>query len=548
MKATTSNSQPLLWVNHDAKNRKARPHRRVVFSHVQNSFKKWKRQEDAVALRKSSQVPGTRLTDATQPVLIQHGDQNALQLADGLSKEERLHEDRLRTITGRVRPQIILGNGNSDPFQSFAIPIDVRLAELLIYTRDMYLPEIFTHVNAADVKAAVTSAMDETLTFLHDTTTAYAHIAKIAAVMPKESVASELATQIPTFKLKGLASLRKRLMDPKSLQDASTSATMLLFLTAELYEGNLDAAATHGNMIAHVLQTGLIPLNFLFLFSSLYDDTQRACFALSRPAFDVKMWVPQQLGPLGTTIVEKVAYRLVTATCGPIETSIKSSAMRNILAEANYCSAIALLMSKTEDQVNTDNQATFRFGCRRLACIGTIINHYIDSREKMKQRQKSHINVLRNARMEAQICLGLLYLMRREAKMDMFWVKTRFGVFSEHRNILANLQELLQQDDLKFEGKYARVRLFGLFVGAWAAYANESAGVEYAVVEKEWFDSEFAAQAVMMRLWTWNTVENVLKGFHFLNFMQPNGSTFWKTMNPWDTQDGENMPIGDKVS
>lgn len=150
----------------------------------------------------------------------------------------------------------------------------------------------------------------------------------------------------------------------------------------------------------------------------------------------------------------------------------------------------------------------------------------------MKQSKRNYINILRNTRMEAQICLALLYLMRREAKMDMFWVKTRFGVFSEHRNILASLRDLLQQDDLKYDGKYARARLFALFVGAWAAYANTSAGATYALVEKEWFDSEFAAQAVLMSLWSWEAVQNILKGFHFLGFMQPYGSTFWKTMNP----------------
>jgi hypothetical protein len=204
------------------------------------------------------------------------------------SKDRQHYEEGLRTISGRVQPQTILYKGNSDPFQTFAVPIDARLAELLAYTRDMYLPEIFTHVNAPDVGAAVTGAMAETVTFLHDECTVYGHIAKIAAVMPRGSVAPELASQIPSFKVKGLASLRKKLMNPESLLEAKTSASMLLFLTAELYEGNLEAAATHGKMIAHLLQTRAIPLNFSFLFSALHDDTQRAYFALSRPAFDVK--------------------------------------------------------------------------------------------------------------------------------------------------------------------------------------------------------------------------------------------------------------------
>ena len=536
MNVTPLNPQPLLWVNHDAKNRKARPHRRVVFTHVQNSWKKWKRKEDALTLRKSAKLPVATLENAVQSSIIQSrdgdGDEVECQnytLVKISSKDKECPKHELGSIFTGARPQTILRKGNSDPFQAFAIPIDARLADLLAYTRDKYLPEIFTHVNAPDVQAAVVGAFAETITFLHDECTAYGHVVKVAAVMPKGSIAPELASQIPVFKLKGLASLRKKVTNSASLLDARTSASMLLFLTAELYEGNLEATATHARMIAHLLQTQIIPLNFLFLFSALYDDTQRACFALSRPSFDVKTWIPQQLGRLGVTGVEKIASQVVAELCGPVDASIKSSSMRAIIAEANSCSAIALLTSKEKHEI-TDNQATFRFGCRRLACMGSIINHYIDSRERTRQMKSKDPEVVRNARMEAQVCLASLYLMRHEAKMDMFWIKNSFGVFTENRNILASLQDLLQEDDCLDQAIYARARLFALFAGAWAAYANLGSGALHELVGNEWFIAEFAAQALLMRLWSWESVEAVLKGFHFLGLLQPSGSTFYSCM------------------
>ena len=536
MNATPLNPQPLLWVNHDAKNRKARPHRRVVFTHVQSSWKKWKRKEDALALRKSARLPVATLENAVQTRIAQSraGVEDEVEcqnypLVRNSFRDKQPPKHELGSITTQAHPQTILRKGNSDPFQAFAIPIDARLADLLAYTRDKYLPEIFTHVNAPDVQAAVVGAFAETITFLHDECTAYGHIAKVAAVMPKGSMASELASQIPLFKLKGLASLRKKVTNSASLLDAKTSASMLLFLTAELYEGNLEATATHARMIAHLLQTQMIPLNFLFLFSALYDDTQRACFALTRPSFDVKTWLPQQLGPLGVTAVEKMALRITAEMCGPVDASIRSSSMRAIIAEANSCSAIALLTSKDKHE-SSDNQATFHFGCRRLACMGTIINHYIDSRGRIRQMSSKDLEAMRNARMEAQVCLALLYLMRHEAKMDMFWIKNSFGVFTENRNILSSLQDLLQEDEFWDQEVYARARLFALFVGAWAAYASSRGGALHEVVGKEWFNAEFAAQAVLMRLWSWESVEGVLKGFHFLNLLQPSGSTFYSCM------------------
>src|ERR1700744_216955 len=42
-----------LFVNHNAKQMKASAHRKRVFSHVQNKYRNWKRQEDNRALRAS---------------------------------------------------------------------------------------------------------------------------------------------------------------------------------------------------------------------------------------------------------------------------------------------------------------------------------------------------------------------------------------------------------------------------------------------------------------------------------------------------------------
>lgn len=450
----------------------------------------------------------------------------------GITRDQQHHGNDLRAVLVQVHPQTILGKGNSDPFQAFAISIDAPMADLLAYSRFKYLPEIFSHVNAPDVPAAVIRAFAETIEFLHDECTMYPQIAKIAAVMPKGSIAPEILSQIPVFKMKGLALLRKKLTNPDSTMDLRSSASMLLFLTAELYEGNLEAASVHARMIAHFLQTRIIPLNYLFLFSAMYDDTQRASFTLSRPAFDPK-WVQQQLTLLDFTTIERLAGRSIAEACGPVDASITSPSLKAIVTEANHCSAVALLTSKSTAQIYTDNQLTYRFGCRRLACIGTIINRYIDSREIMRRNKRNKLNYLlpEETRLEAQICLALLYLMRREAKMDTFWIGAKFAVFSENCNILLSLKELLQQDEGNVDVGYVRVRLFALFVGAWAAYANTKACATYALVEKDWFAANFAAQVTLMGLNSWKVVHEVLVGFHFLEFLQPDGSSFWKSMS-----------------
>jgi hypothetical protein len=84
------------------------------------------------------------------------------------------------------------------------------------------------------------------------------------------------------------------------------------------------------------------PLDFMFLFSAMYDDTQRASYTLSRPSFDVKTWVPQQLGSAEFT--NKVLGQIIADACGLVDASMKGSSMRAIITETNQCSAIALLM------------------------------------------------------------------------------------------------------------------------------------------------------------------------------------------------------------
>lgn len=54
----------LLWVNHDANNMKAQPHRQRVFTHIQQRYRPWQRRDSALKLRQGVKLP---ITDAHPP-------------------------------------------------------------------------------------------------------------------------------------------------------------------------------------------------------------------------------------------------------------------------------------------------------------------------------------------------------------------------------------------------------------------------------------------------------------------------------------------------
>jgi hypothetical protein len=531
-----SGPPPLRWVNHNARNRNTLLDRHAIFSHVQSSYKRWKRQEDALSLQKASRVPGSHLMRVREPDtkpqshIARHrklkfeegdGDQS---YADDTAKEDPLH-DRLEFIVSQTHPQSILTMGNSDPFHAFAIPVDAGVAHVMTYTSDVYLPGIYRHHNLSDQRAANSQAFDEITAFLHDECTAYAHLARIVAVMPGNSAKPGSTSLSVMYKNKVLLTLRKRLMHPDSLRDPKIPAAILLFLTAELYDGNLEASSFHARILAHILETGLVDMNLWFLFKALYHDTQRACLSLARPAFDLETWLPRQFASLCLTNMPLKPDEVIHETRGQLDASIMNSSMKGLISEARYCRDAGLLMS--EDQRLAHNQMNWYLGCRMMACVGGTVNHYLDSRDMIRKEEDLDQTSLKAAQTEAYASLALLYLVRCEARMEAFRFGQKDTIFHANRLILTRMKELLELDATT---QHPRMKLFALFVGAYAEQAQVVTTCE--VPEKGWFNVNLAAQAVKLGLWTWGDVREILLGFHYSDALQPHGSIwFWKTMS-----------------
>lgn len=529
-----SGPPPLLWVNHNAKSRSAQPHRRAVFSHVQSSYKKWKRQEDALSLRKSARIPsscpvqGQELNSGNRSDTSHNSRQSVLRQGllyadDTIEKDIRQHH--LELVISQTNPQTFVDVGNSDPFHAFAIPIDARVAHVMTYTSDLYLPGIYRHHKLSDRKAASVQAFDEIVAFLHDECTAYPHLARIAAVMPKESAQIGSVSQSVKYKTKGLAALRKKLMSSNSLLDPKIPASALLFLTAELYDGHLEAASFHARILVHILEADTITIDFWFLFKVIYHDVQRACLSLVRPALDLETWLPQKFAALSLTTTLLTPDGAIDELHRPVDSSVTSSTIRALILEARYCRDTRLLI--TQDQTLANNQTNWSLGCRTMACVGRTISCYLDSRALMKKYENLYRTGVSAARAEAYFSLSLLYMLRCEAKMDIFQIGHKDTIFHSNPLILSRMKELLELDSNAIT---SRMRLYALFIGAYDEQARAVVAPE--VPERSWFNVNFANQCTKLGLWDWRDVREILLHFHYSDALQPHGSIwFWKTMN-----------------
>ncbi|KIW84826.1 hypothetical protein Z517_00214 [Fonsecaea pedrosoi CBS 271.37] len=189
-----------LFVNHNAKQMKASPNRRQVFSHVQNQYRNWKRQQENRALRASikalphipdaspsaststsSEVPvlDVRHTSTVksaehaqwpEPVDYDVGNQQRTSTKIAIrslindndddndmdyQQQQREHlPERAEQLVAiyneadtkplqRQSLMTILGKGNSDPFGAYAVDITPAANDLLSFHRDFVIPALY---------------------------------------------------------------------------------------------------------------------------------------------------------------------------------------------------------------------------------------------------------------------------------------------------------------------------------------------------------------------------------------------------------------------
>jgi hypothetical protein len=84
---------------------------------------------------------GSRGKSARNVVVYEETIESHLQPHSGTERRKEPLNEEIEANTAQAKPLTTLRKGNSDPLQDFAIPIDTRVAQIMTYTKELYLPE-----------------------------------------------------------------------------------------------------------------------------------------------------------------------------------------------------------------------------------------------------------------------------------------------------------------------------------------------------------------------------------------------------------------------
>ncbi|EXJ66692.1 uncharacterized protein A1O5_10363 [Cladophialophora psammophila CBS 110553] len=344
-----------LFVNHSARQMKASPNRRKVFSHVQNKYRNWKRQEEMRALRASIKAPlsdaqpsvkakepasievpvldSTRPTTKARPARPAQGPEAAGSEGESrqracakiairsLINEEHEEEESelpdLATLTHEMKiapfqPQslmTILGKGNSDPFGAYAVEITPTANDMLSFHRDFVIPTLYhttrhkwmTSASAWRDWRDCIDGLGDGIDGLGDEGAGPGFIASCATEAAVVSLNPAIQKQAVYYRTKSIAVLRKRLTTAaggKVVRRGQLYWHINLLLGADALSGNRASTGAHLTMLRHYFEHDGDKLDVSLLLYVIYHDIHRSSMFLCRPIFDVNEWLPRRLQPV----------------------------------------------------------------------------------------------------------------------------------------------------------------------------------------------------------------------------------------------------------
>ncbi|KIX99405.1 uncharacterized protein Z520_04981 [Fonsecaea multimorphosa CBS 102226] len=460
-------SGDLLWVNHDAKNRKAEPNRHKVFSHIQSGYHKWRRVEAARSMRKSVVIP--RLQSAA---IRRRRDAKDTQKKDGevefdVHRDEQ-DDDNQRT---RVKPEealeqpiqsIVAFRGNSDPFNSTPVPITSRINEIMTFERRCVFPVIQgpePHLQAQAKGNILPSWSSFASDSLCDNMTALAFLSTPLTLMAQSSPDSSILKLSLVHRYRSLQALQAYIRE----HGQPPLHILMHNLVAEIWAHNCDDALAHLRMAKIIMESqmrenpaGIVPYKWISVFQM---DIHRAALSLTRTLLPMDGW--------GTAPFE-VPLPIMDVY---LDACLKG-ALRALFIELQQLDALYDFFINDPSARPT----VWNFmRMRTLVLIGRAINHAVDGRD-------------------VSASLALAYVLKLVSALENIPVGAT-SIYNAGPKMLGRVRSCLDAESLS-----PRLRLWILYVGALSG--------------DEWFTQRFDEQTVLMAVHTWEACKNILSRFY----------------------------------
>ncbi|KIW69987.1 hypothetical protein PV04_02299 [Phialophora macrospora] len=554
-----------LFVNHNAGQMKASVHRRKVFSHVQNKYRNWKRQEDNRALKasiktslaESRRPSGVEVADATRHFAgaehARSGPERDLQAtsAQSLRGEQRsgritirslITEDdpgsaeraivdaRTQMLLARLHtPDSVLREGNSDPFDAYAVKIDPAANELLAFYRDTVLPALYHTTKHKWI--TISSARRDWQDCIHgwagsnglgDEGAGTAFIATCATVAAMVSRNPTIQDQANRYRSKSAAILRDRLAAGPG-DHRQIYWHINLILGAETYSGNRVGTAAHLTMLRQFFERQKDRLDPDLLLYVVFHDIHISSMFLCRPVFDMDRWLPARFQPL-IDAAKPHLPDLSEVRGRFLDPSIDNPRLRTLFIERRESLAVWLAQRGSDDESEHSSALLGWLQVRVYLHQGRLVNFFLHAEAQYKGGLPPEL-------MNSLACQGylslatLLYIRSISFNAEVHGMR----LFDATKTILVNMQEMLvcsERPEFPNYGKYENARLWALYVGASAELF-----MGMRPERRGWFTVHLAKKAVQLGLEggnAWDKVTSVLKGFLYNDLMHPDGEKWFK--------------------
>ncbi|KIW79459.1 hypothetical protein Z517_06071 [Fonsecaea pedrosoi CBS 271.37] len=454
-------SGDLLWIHHDAKNLKAKPHRHKVFSHIQSGYHKWRRVEVARSMRKAvvmprSQTAADRRRRDAQDAKLEVGD------GDKAGDDYMRPHIKLEQVQDRPVQSIVAFRGNSDPFNSTPVPITSRINQIMDFERRCVFPVIQGPGPRAQAQAKgnilpswSTFASDS----LCDNITALAFLSTPLTLISQSSPDSSLLRLSLVHRYKALNALQTYVRD----QGQPPLHVLMHFLVAEIWAENCDDALAHLRMAKYIMESqirenpaSVVPYKWISVFQM---DIHRAALSLTKTLLPMDRWgtipfeVPLPIMDVYTDICLK-------------------GTLRALFMELQQLGALYDFFVRDPSHRPTSWNL---MRMRTLLLIGRAINHAVDGGD-------------------VSASLALAYILKLVSGLENILVGAT-AIYKAGPKMLGRVRSALGEETL-----HPRLRLWILYVGALSG--------------DDWFTRAFDEQTVLMGVDTWETCKGILSKFY----------------------------------
>lgn len=510
-----------LFVNHDAGNLDARPHRQDVFTHVQSQYRKWNRQERTRALLASAKVPSGPLRRLRLAAKEEDSARGGIDSVTEPDPDVASEAAKTKVILRESKATAVL-KGNSDPFETQAVAITPEVNELITFFRDLVIPSIY-HTGPDGWKTSQTANAhwQSAVQGLGDKGGALGFLARYAQVAAITGGDKRMGTEALRYTSKSTSVLRERLEHSTTMVQQANPLSQKVYWQINMLWGteilfrNVDAAVTHGKMLRRILEKQSMnkQLDATFLRYVLYNDSHLICSFMIRSVFDYDSWIPEQYKTMEAAATAEMP-NLDEVHAQVIDPSVESDFLKQIF-------------TTRREHVEVWKQRVTSPGISPLMYAwlatdnsihqGQLVKHALDAMDMAEKASSENAGGLWA---EAYLSLASLYWIRC---IGGSMIVRGVDIYDAQRPILEKLRISLRRADetqtAKDRSKYQHAKLWTLFVGAQTEQSWRRPG---------WFNKSLVALGKEMGVVSWTALREILNGFLYTDMLPPHGSTWYE--------------------